>query len=270
MDHGVAGFRTQGIFKVVQRNVNRTRVRLGLEQARARAGLDEDIRDQEGNIVQDQSDDGVIPQVPRETLLAQSSLPTLEPTRNTERGGNTEGTCPNPKTSGAAESDLEDLAFRMRYTAGPPDAKTVVSVAPGRLHRADQGPNRGWPAYELMFPMGDPASAVRGPIFASKNYRNLDAKHGWVTGDPMGPSSMALTLAGAVRDDVAAFRTLGANLGLIRPLVNRDFQVWDMPGRKARAGKERHDWRKGVRLGPTASGEWSQRIHDLCATPPGI
>ena len=86
----------------------------------------------------------------------------------------------------------------------------------------------------------------------------------------MEPSTKASTPAGAVRVDVTAFRALDSNLGLIRPLVDRAFQVWDLPGWEARAGEEFHDWRLGVRLGAAASGDWSQRTHNLSAALPGI
>ena len=54
----------------------------------------------------------------------------------------------------------------------------------------------------------------------------------------MEPFATALTLAGAVRVDVTAFRTLDANPGVNRPVVGRDFQILELPGRRARAGKE--------------------------------
>ena len=89
--------------------------------------------------------------------------------------------------------------------------------------RAGQEPNRGWPANALRYPTGDPAIVARDQICISKNYRNLDADHGWVTGNPMEPLTRALTLAGAVRVDVGDFRSLGAISGLPRPFVGRDF-----------------------------------------------
>ena len=105
----------------------------------------------------------------------------------------------------------------MRYTAGPPDARTVVTATQEQLHRAGQGPNSKRPAYELMYLMGDPKNGARGPKFVSKNYRNLDGKHGWVTGNRIEPLTTALPLAGAARVDEAASRPLDTNLGLIRP-----------------------------------------------------
>ena len=71
------------------------------------------------------------------------------------------------------------------HTIGLPDAGMVATVTPEQLHRAGQEPNRGWPAYEEMCPTGDPKNVVREPMFVSKNYRYLEAKQSWVTGDPM-------------------------------------------------------------------------------------
>ena len=103
-----------------------------------------------------------------------------------------------------------------------------------RLRRGVQGPNQGWPAYAPMYPMGDPTIGVRDKIFVSKNFWNLDADHGWVTGNPVEPLTRALILAGAVRVDDADFRALDSNSGLLRPPVGRDFLARSLPGRKAR------------------------------------
>ena len=101
-------------------------------------------------------------------------------------GGNTERTCPNPKTwkcdggppSGpdsqrtrtgeATEGDEEDKAITERHTAGLPDADVVVTTTRGQLNRAGKEPKGGWPAYEFMYPMGDPLDVARSPIFVTK------------------------------------------------------------------------------------------------------
>ena len=70
--------------------------------------------------------------------------------------------------------------------------------------------------------------------------------------------------------DATEFRTLDGSLELECPLVHRNFQVWELPKRKARVGKARHEWRLGVRLEVSASGERPQRIFDLPSTHPGI
>ena len=63
---------------------------------------------------------------------------------------------------------------------------------------------------------------------------------------------------------------LHKNVRLMRPLVGRGRQVWELKGRIARNGKSRHDSRLEARLGPNASGIYPQMVSDLDATPPGI
>ena len=89
-------------------------------------------------------------------------------------------------------------------------------------------------------------------------------------GDPTEPLARALALLGAMRVDAGDFPTLDANSGLLRRLVGRGFQVWSLPGRKARDGNGRRGWRLGVRLGLTALGELPRRICDPAPTPPGV
>ena len=97
MDPGVASSRTPGTrFEAVRRNIYRARVRLGFEHARSRAGANEDIRDQDGDIAHDPSNYEPIPKVSQETLSTRSFASLIDSTRNSERGENTEDTCPNP------------------------------------------------------------------------------------------------------------------------------------------------------------------------------
>ena len=70
--------------------------------------------------------------------------------------------------------------------------------------------------------------------------------------------------------DATEFCTLNGNFELGDPRVNGGFQLWELPKRMARLGEECPEWRLGVRLGTSASGERPQRISDLPPTPPGI
>ena len=171
--------------------------------------------------------------------------------------------------TGATDSGRGDLDFTQRHAVGVP-ASRLVTVSREQLRLAGKDPARGWPAYSAMYPIGNPAQVPHEPIFISKSYRNLEGNHGWATGDPMEPLSTAPSNAGAELVDAGDFRTLGGNAGPLRPLAGRDFKVWASPDRNARDGKECHEWRLGVRLGPYASGALSQCIFDLDATPPGI
>ena len=162
---------------------------------------------------------------------------------------------------------MGDLALAQRRAIGIPEIQVVVAVSEDQLHHAAQDPNRGWPTYAVIRPMGGPALIVRDPPLVSNNYRILDAVCGWVTGDPTEPPARALAVAGAERVDAGEFRTLDADSGSLRPLVGRDLQVWSLPGQQARVGGKCHEWRLGVRLGSNTSGELPQRIYDLDATP---
>ena len=92
---------------------------------------------------------------------------------------------------------MEDQAFSARHTFGLPDAEPAVAATGEQLRRAGQEPHRGWPAYDIMYPMGNPQDAAQEPIFASKNYRNFGPKNGRVTGAPLEPLARAPNFAGA-------------------------------------------------------------------------
>ena len=63
----------------------------------------------------------------------------------------------------------------------------------------------------------------------------------------MDPLIDALKAAKATPVDPTTFRTLDEHAALSRPVAGQDFQVWKLPNRNARDGKQRHDWRLGVR-----------------------
>ena len=268
-------------FEAVSRNVNGAQVRLGLELARVQVGSEEVIYDQDGDVIAATSDGELIPPLSYGAFLANASFPALDPAaslggypnapkRDARDAPSEEPDSEMPETGEVAEIEMEDLPFTQRHTIGMPEARFVATASQDQLRRAGQGPNRGRPAYAEVFPMGDPALGIGDPISVPGNYLNLYVGHGWVAGNPMEPPAMALAVAGAERVDAGEFRALDANSGLLRPVAGRDFQVWSLPGRKARDEEKRHEWRLGVRLGPNASGELPPRIYDWAATHPGI
>ena len=150
--------------------------------------------------------------------------------------------------------------FSARQTIGLPGAELVVTVTEEQLYRAGQEPNREWPANEIMYPMGNPTDVVRehqteawlGNRRASRTPHN-GPEFGWrAPGGRDGIPSSGWQLR------------LGASPG------QQDFQVWELPRRKASVGKDCHEWRLGVRLGASASGEWPQRTSELPLALPGI
>ena len=148
------------------------------------------------------------------------------------------------KTGEATDGAMEDQAFSAQHTIGLQGAELVVTVAGVHRRRAGQEPNRGWPAYEITFLMGNPTDVIREPVLVSKNYRRIGPKHGRATGAPLEPLATALNLAGAHRVDATEFRTLDGNFALGRPLVNRISRYRNSPDAK-------HEWGK-----PATNGEW--------------
>ena len=152
-----------------------------------------------------------------------------------------------------SKSEGDDIEFARRHAQGIP-ASQFVSVSGDQLHPAEK--TKGWQAYSILYPTGNPAEVAHSPVFASKNFRSWDPKHGRFTGDAFDPLSAALIAAGADRVDAGEFRTLGENASLLRPLAGMDFQVWASPERQARDGKQCHDRfvRGRMPRAPTLSG----------------
>ena len=61
--------------EATRQKINRARVRLGMEQARPREEINEDVHDEAGDFAHDPSDDELILPVSHETLVASSSFP---------------------------------------------------------------------------------------------------------------------------------------------------------------------------------------------------
>ena len=91
------------------------------------------------------------------------------------------------------DSERGDVAFTQRYAKAIP-ASQFITVPRGNCIWRGGGPARGWPAYSALCPTGNPTQVARDPICISKNFRNLDATHGWVPGDAMEPLSRALSV----------------------------------------------------------------------------
>ena len=195
----------QECFEGVARNVAEARTRLGLEHARLPAGLDGEIRDQNGDVINGPSGDEVSPAISGATLSGNNSFPVLGPAWSTFGNPATRSAPPDapepkiPKTKEATEGEGGDLSVTHRHTAGLTDAQVAVALSNEQLLLAGREPARCWPACSTLYLMGDPALAARDPIFAVGNYRDLGPGRGWVTGDPMDPLSRALEVAGAER-----------------------------------------------------------------------
>ena len=183
-------------FEVVSRNVTRARVRLSSEKSRIQVGADDLPRHVDGNVIAELSGDELIPQASEDTLPTQISFPILDttwktfgnpttPKRDPQSAPPTE---PDPRvarTEGTS-SAKEDLAFTLRHAMGF-SASQLITVSRERLTRAGHVPTRGWQTYSALYPNGNPAEIAHGPVLVSKNFRNLDVRHGWALGEAMDP-----------------------------------------------------------------------------------
>ena len=86
----------------------------------------------------------------------------------------------------------------------------------------------------------------------------------------MDPLATALKAARATLVDPGEFRALDETATLLRPLPGPGFRVWELLNRLVHDRKQRRNWRLGARLGPHASGIYSQMVSNLGATHPGI
>lgn len=120
-------------------------------------------------------------------------------------------------------------------------------MAAEQLRLAGNEPARGWPAYSVLLPEGNPAEVIHDPGFNAENFWNAAADYGWLTGAALDPPSPAPRAAEAGMVDPGEFSALDENARLMRPLVGRGFQVWELGNRAARKKKLRHDWLLGVR-----------------------
>ena len=161
------------------------------------------------------------------------------------------------------------MAFSGKRSVGIPAAGIFVTITLDDFAKAGREPNRGWPAYSILCPLGRANDVIRGPTSAAGTYRALQPKHGWVHGADLEGLTAALNLAGVRHVETRALRALASNFEMGRPLVNRAFTQWEAPPRHANSGDCR-DWRLVVRLGGNASGAWSQRIRELSSNHPGV
>ena len=152
------------------------------------------------------------------------------PRRGASDASSEESELKGAKTGDVEEDEMGDLTCTQRQALGMPDDQVVLTVAYVQLRRAGQDPNRGWPAYEVTYPIGGLALVPRDPIAVSGNYRNLDANSSWVASAPTEPLPITLAAPGPARGGVGDIRALAANPELLRDLAGKDSQVWDTTG----------------------------------------
>ena len=220
----------------------------------------------------------MIPQVSYDTLPSQTLFPMLGPTWDPSGNPTTPKRDPpsappaepDPKvakTAGAAGFGIYPTP-RYRYSCLPVDHGRHGAIEPGRER------THTWMASVLGEAQAiyDPArpsvltqTEVPPRLFAIRS-SSQKTPATWMYS--MVSLTTALKAAKADRVCPGEFRTLDENASLLCPLVVRGFQVWRLPERQARVGKECHEWRLGARPGPNASGAYPKRVFDLDATPP--
>ena len=236
-------------------------------------------RDPAGNIINDPPADELPPMNPKEILPAQETSPALDPKYNMTPNPNTpkryapdfSRVAPDPKAPRVGDASVSegDQEFP-NHPAAPPPASYLITVTTERVQLAGREPARGWPSYSALYPDGSPTGAIHDRVFNPKNFRNKAADEGLATGTATDPLTSALKAARATLVDRGEFRTLDVNASLLRPLVGRGFQVWELPNRLAADGNQCRNRRLGARLGPHASGIHPRMVFDLDAAPPGI
>ena len=241
---------------VLTSDVNRARVRLTPERYRGQMGSECEPRNSAGCFLHDPSDDESLPQVSEESLLTQLSCPELgpkwskvpnppTPKRDAQAPPSAE---PDPKAQRVEPSSFSksDLGFSHRHAMSPP-AAYLITAAADQSRLAGNGPTCGWPTSAVPLPDRNPAEATHDPVLNARNFRNVAADFGWVTGAAMDPLSYAPEAAKAVMVSPGEFRALGEHARLTRPHVCGGFQVWALKNRAAPSGKPRRDWRLGAR-----------------------
>ena len=131
----------------------------------------------------------------------------------------------------------QGLLTRGRVGASATDA--------GDTQKPISSPVSDWPAYDIFFD--------GGAYFQWSEFENVHPNHSSTRVENVGPASVALVVAGAVIVPQHAFRMMGANGDMDRPLGSTKFEARILPARRIHRGQS-HESRTGVRGGPTRVG----------------
>ena len=132
--------------------------------------------------------------------MAQQSFPVLDldwetcpnpsaPKRDVQAPPPTEPDSKAPRVDKSSYS-RGDLEFPRRHAMSPL-ASYLIAVTTEQLRLAGDEPARGWPAYSVLYPEGNPTQVIHDPVFNSENFRNMAVDYGWVTDTAMDPSTSA-------------------------------------------------------------------------------
>ena len=153
-------------------------------------GWDSEPRDSKGNIVNDPSDDELLPNVPGDLALAQDSSPVADPTWNASPNPNAPSKRPAPPFPDVApdgraarvdpaSAPKDDQVFAICYAMTTPTY--LITVSRAQVQLAGKEPNHSRPAYSALYPEGNPTEVIHDPAFNQKNFWGNGANDGWVT-----------------------------------------------------------------------------------------
>ena len=100
-----------------------------------------------------------------------------------------------------------------------PPASYLITVATEHLRSAGNEPARVWPAFSVLFPVGNSREVIHDPIFRAEDFWSVAADFGWVAGAAMDPLAPALEAAKAAMVHPGELRALDETARLIRRLV---------------------------------------------------
>ena len=249
-------------FEIASRNVRRARVRSSLEKYRGQIGWDTISRDASRDVFNEPSDDKLPPNVSDDLLLAQDPSPVLDPSWHVSPNPNTPSGRPKPLAHSVDSGRKSARIDHASTSKGDQDFATphamtnpmyIIIVSDEQVKLAKREPAKGWSTYSVLYPDEAPTKVILDPVFNPKTFWNENPNEGWIAGSALDPLTEALEVARAKRVDPGEFRTLSEDASLLRLFVGRDFQVWELPARKTRDGKTRHNRRRRARLGAAVS-----------------
>ena len=156
-------------------------------------------------------------------------------------------------------------SFSPTTVEGGSAADEVKSALALEERIATQNPLLGWPESEVNWAVTTGRLYHADGVF-SMDLKTIPKRQARSASDIV---TSALLQIGATRVPSSEFWTLDKDGQPWDVLQGRDFVVWKIPDRAV--CEYRHEYRMGVRLGPTASGKFSQHpLITLENTPPGI
>ena len=127
----------------------------------------------------------------------------------------------------------------------------------------NEDPLRGNPHSSVVYGVETDSSLLPHPAFSARRDLGRDLPRPF-TREEQDPAIMALAAVGAIRVQAEGIETCSWNedlrqIGITWPFKNRPelCRAYEMPPRRVADGATIHSWSYGKRLGPNATGQWS-------------